>query len=392
MRELVARRVLFGLGWSAIALASCSVYDSSLLPQGESTGSAASATGGALGSGGTSAAGNAPSGGAAASGSGGTGGGADTGGAAGMAEIAGEGGQSCTGGDCCPSDPNKTEPGVCGCGVADTDTDGDGTPDCVDQCPADPNKIAPEVCGCGVAEAPCLALQSSLLHRYSFSGTGTIVTDSKSAANGAVMGKGAALSGNGTLVLAGGVLPVANDPGQYVELPTNCLMGLSNATFEAWVTWNGGTDSATYRSYWQRIFDFGETSTTTSGTYLLLTPRAASAAGPSRVAFTAGMGAMSEAPVVNGVPLSAGATHFTVVVDQTNSLISLYLNGTLSAAGTFTSSLSAINASNCWLGRSQYAADPYFSGTFDEFRVYSAALSAADIAFSQSMGPNPTFL
>lgn len=32
--------------------------------------------------------------------------------------------------DACPSDPNKTQPGICGCGVADTDTDKDGTPDC----------------------------------------------------------------------------------------------------------------------------------------------------------------------------------------------------------------------------------------------------------------------
>lgn len=32
--------------------------------------------------------------------------------------------------DGCPNDPNKTEPGICGCGVADTDSDGDGTSDC----------------------------------------------------------------------------------------------------------------------------------------------------------------------------------------------------------------------------------------------------------------------
>lgn len=55
-------------------------------------------------------------------------------------------------GDACPDDPNKTDPGVCGCGVPDTDTDGDGTADCHDQCPNDPNKIAPGACGCGVAD------------------------------------------------------------------------------------------------------------------------------------------------------------------------------------------------------------------------------------------------
>ncbi|MFO0828557.1 MAG: thrombospondin type 3 repeat-containing protein [Phycisphaerales bacterium] len=54
--------------------------------------------------------------------------------------------------DGCPNDPNKIEPGICGCGVADTDTDGDGTADCIDGCPNDPNKIEPGICGCGVAD------------------------------------------------------------------------------------------------------------------------------------------------------------------------------------------------------------------------------------------------
>ena len=40
--------------------------------------------------------------------------------------------------DNCPDDPNKTEPGDCGCGVADTDTDGDGIADCIDPCPTWP--------------------------------------------------------------------------------------------------------------------------------------------------------------------------------------------------------------------------------------------------------------
>ncbi|WP_223550698.1 T9SS type A sorting domain-containing protein, partial [Aestuariivivens sp. NBU2969] len=84
--------------------------------------------------------------------------------------------------DGCPDDPNKTDPGVCGCGTAETDTDSDGvldcndleinspcpldvdingvsndddsdgTPNCLDGCPDDPNKTDPGVCGCGTAE------------------------------------------------------------------------------------------------------------------------------------------------------------------------------------------------------------------------------------------------
>jgi hypothetical protein len=58
-------------------------------------------------------------------------------------------GDACDG---CPLDPDKTNPGVCGCGVPDTDSDGDGTPDCNDGCPNDPSKTSPGVCGCGVAD------------------------------------------------------------------------------------------------------------------------------------------------------------------------------------------------------------------------------------------------
>ena len=54
--------------------------------------------------------------------------------------------------DLCPYDPHKTEPGICGCGVADTDTDGDGIADCLDQCPNDPHKTEPGICGCGVPD------------------------------------------------------------------------------------------------------------------------------------------------------------------------------------------------------------------------------------------------
>jgi hypothetical protein len=65
-------------------------------------------------------------------------------------------------GDPCSSAPNAcgdTAAGTIGCdGSCDAvppaaaDPDGDGTPDCLDQCPADPNKTAPGVCGCGLPE------------------------------------------------------------------------------------------------------------------------------------------------------------------------------------------------------------------------------------------------
>ena len=56
--------------------------------------------------------------------------------------------------DDCPDDPEKLDPGVCGCGVPDTDRDGDDAADCIDPCPDDPSKTEPLECGCGQPETP----------------------------------------------------------------------------------------------------------------------------------------------------------------------------------------------------------------------------------------------
>ncbi|MCC6623207.1 MAG: HYR domain-containing protein [Deltaproteobacteria bacterium] len=44
--------------------------------------------------------------------------------------------------DGCPDDPLKTEPGVCGCGTPDADGNGNGLPDCLDGCAAAPVVVA----------------------------------------------------------------------------------------------------------------------------------------------------------------------------------------------------------------------------------------------------------
>uniref|UniRef100_UPI002608130E T9SS type A sorting domain-containing protein n=1 Tax=uncultured Cytophaga sp. TaxID=160238 RepID=UPI002608130E len=49
-------------------------------------------------------------------------------------------------GDACPTDPNKTVAGACGCGNLETDTDNDGTPDCTDS--DDDNDGIPDTIDC----------------------------------------------------------------------------------------------------------------------------------------------------------------------------------------------------------------------------------------------------
>jgi hypothetical protein len=105
-----------------------------------SSGGSSVRTGGAPSTGGSSArTGGAPSTGGSS---------ARTGGASAVAGSSAVGGSSATGGtasgtDLCPSDPNKTAPGTCGCGIADTDADSDGTADCNDICPSNPQITKP---------------------------------------------------------------------------------------------------------------------------------------------------------------------------------------------------------------------------------------------------------
>ncbi|GAG15029.1 unnamed protein product, partial [marine sediment metagenome] len=55
--------------------------------------------------------------------------------------------------DGCPDDPEKVDPGDCGCGVEDFDGDGDGIADCIDNCPDTANPGQEDADGDGVGDA-----------------------------------------------------------------------------------------------------------------------------------------------------------------------------------------------------------------------------------------------
>jgi hypothetical protein len=267
---------------------------------------------------------------------------------------------------------------VCGCSVPDTDTDADGVPDCNDIC-------------AGLVDAHCTALRTALRNRYSFGGTGTVVTDSKGTAHGTAVN--ATLGGSGTLTLAGG--NTSSPP--YVNLPNGLISSLTNATLELWVTWN---QSGTTGQDWQRIFDFGTSGTedmqTTSGSttmsYLFLTPLAGATPRGLRASYST-TGIDGETSVGTAMALTTAAMqHIAVVIDDTNDEMVLYLNGMLQQGAPFAGSLAQIADVNNWLARSQWSGDYEFIGVFDEFRIYTAALSQVQITTSRTAGANATFL
>lgn len=231
---------------------------------------------------------------------------------------------------------------------------------------------------------PVNPLKSALIHRYGFDGEGPAVLDSKGAAHGQLVGAGA-FSGDGMLSLEGA------HKGEYVDLPNGIVSGLQAATFEAWLTWDGG-------NAWQRIFDFGNSTAgedkAGSGTSYLFFTTASSSANPQnapaglRVAYSQN-GVTDEEVCYDSVPLPVGVeTHTAVVIDPSTESMALYVDGAPVMACPLTRALSAIDDVNNWLGHSNFSADEDLAGTYDEFRIYGAALSASEIADSFSAGPD----
>jgi hypothetical protein len=238
------------------------------------------------------------------------------------------------------------------------------------------------------------------VHRYQFDGVGTTVLDSVGTADGTVVN--AALTGQGTLTLVGAMGADA----QYVVLPHGLLRGLHDATFEAWINWGGSAARDGTRTPWQRIFDFGEGTTGIEGeqasggdalSYLFLTPQTARRTATedlaTRVAYQMPHNPQSVSleTVVNTKPLMLDVdTHVGVVIDSRNHRMSLFVDGAIVSAMDLMQDdpLSYIYDINDWLGRSQFPADDGFTGAFLEFRIYSVALTAAQIQASKDAGPD----
>ena len=155
--------------------------------------------------------------------------------------------------------------------------------------------------------------------------------------------------------------------GGYVLGPSLHDLAPAALTITAWV-------NVTTAQPWQRVFDIGNTSTSN----LALTTHN----GTGQVRFIIRTGG-AEQPINSTVTLSVAKWHHIAVVLPEGSPYTglLYVDGVLVAtnpAMTFHAADLGATVNN-YLGRSQFAADPYFAGLLDDFRVYRRALSAEQI-------------
>ena len=128
--------------------------------------------------------------------------------------------------------------------------------------------------------------------------------------------------------------------------------------------------------------------------YLFLTPQTdAASGGVMRAVYSLTGGAVaSETRLEGTMAMAMALTQVAVVVDAAAGKLLLYVDGAKTGEQTFAGSLGSINDVNAWLGRSQYNVDPELSGTFHDFRIYTAALSPPQIATSFAGGPDPAFV
>jgi len=227
---------------------------------------------------------------------------------------------------------------------------------------------------CGAEGSP----DPNLVGQWKFDGaSGTTATDSIGGNHGTILG-GAVLDGSGQLIVDG--------TDDYVSLPIGPVIStLDECSFAAWVDWPGGDG-------WQRIFDFGHpnevdpcdaNATTDPNIYMFVTPS------PFRFTITiAGGAAGPPEQFALGTSDPMPGLHFVVATvdvndaNENNVILSLYLDGRLAGRNTDANLVPSDlgNTPNNWLGRSLYAADPYFTGSYDEFRIYNRVLSEVEVA------------
>ncbi len=209
-------------------------------------------------------------------------------------------------------------------------------------------------------DASAATISLGLVAFYRFDETsGTSAADSSGNGHTATLSGGATFASglqNNAVTLSGS--------NEYVSLPSGIVSGLSSFSICTWVKLSAAPQ-------WSRIFDFGTGMTE----YMFLTPN--SGAGTRFGITTAGNGQEQQ---LNATALATGSWQH-VAVTLTASTGTLYVDGAqVSQSTTMTlSPMSLGTTPQNWIGRSEFAVDPYVSGQVDNFRIYDRALSAAEV-------------
>ena len=168
-----------------------------------------------------------------------------------------------------------------------------------------------------------------------------------------------------------GALKLDGAQKQYVQLPNDILVDHPAVSVTAWI-------KLSQALAWDRVFDFnsGESD------WFYFSPTGwndSTKTFGSRCATRTTATLAPEIEMTETIPI-AEWHHVAVVFAQP--FLRYYLDGVLKSQQSDVpfgaDSLGKTNQN--WIGRSVYAADPYLSGLVDDFRLYTGALTAAQVA------------
>jgi hypothetical protein len=216
-----------------------------------------------------------------------------------------------------------------------------------------------------------------LQHRYSFSeaaGT-TTINDSVGNATGTLVNPSgtSTLTGSGQLVLDG------NASSAYVSLPPGMTATLTNATFQVWLDWFGGGN-------WQQIYSLGTNFNGAGVAYTTLIPQNG-ANGHLRWSINEAGETVVDAPFTLAI---SNQVCVTVVYNYSAQTASLFVGARKVGSSPMNKALYTIPDGDNYIGKSQFAADPYLQGILDEFRIYSGVKSDLQVAIDAVTGPDTT--
>lgn len=196
----------------------------------------------------------------------------------------------------------------------------------------------------------------TMLANYNFENT---------SADGSINGNNAELVGSpGYATGKYGTALSLNGSGQSALVPAGVMVGVTNFTIAMWVYWNGS-------SAWQRIFDFGNDTTS----YMFLTPYSGN--NTLRFAVTTNGGGGEQQ--LNTTTLPTGRW-IHLAVTRSGNTTSLYTNGVLAVSASITISPGTFNPMVNYLGQSQFYSDPTFNGLLDSVYIFNYALTTTQLA------------